>query len=516
MRNTCNRIEDLLINAASRFRDKIAIISLSENCEISFHTWLSDAYAFAGWLNSNFGDSPECVILQASNSYSFICAMFGGFIAGKTIVPISPKTDSRTLSFILNDCRPVLGLIDENVGKDLYIEKGCDVFELHQVMDDLKSLNHAKQYLSQNTKSISNLNDIALIIYTSGSTDLPKGVVCPHRQVLFATNAINSILCNSQEDVILCGLPFSFDYGLYQIFLMVHGCATLVVAEDFSVPMAIPYWIEKFKVTGFPGVPSLFQMLIESRLLERGRLDHLRYSTSTGDVFPVESILTLRGSLPSTTIFPMYGLTECKRVSILPPCDFEGHEASVGKALPGTKVFVVSEDGKKLPANEVGELVVQGPHVMQGYLNNPKVNSVRFDLNSCTNETWLHTGDIFRIDNEGFLFFEGRKQGFLKLRDQRISPIAIEKILSGIADVQQVAVVGVKDSLGRDSVFVFVRPEKGKNVTSQMISSKTRDLLPVPLSPHQVNIFKGTFPVTQNGKIDRNTLSELACRILKQ
>ncbi len=518
MRNT-ERIEDLLINASARYGEKPGLISVSDDRCVSFAMWLADSMLFARWLLMRTGDRPGCVSLQAKNSYSYACALFGGFIAGKTMVPLGLKMDSQSLSFVLKDCHPLLGLVDDDLinenSSTPYVEAGCDAVALQYIQEEIKGLSSTSEQTPLLNDSAKASEDIALIIYTSGSTSEPRGVICPHRQILFAVNAINSILGNAPEDVLLCGLPFSFDYGLYQLFLALHSGATLVVSPDFSMPMAIPYWMGKYGVTALPGVPSLFNMLVESNLLSRSRFDQLRYVCSTGDVFSLETILTLKRYLPSCSVFPMYGLTECKRVSILLPHNFIGHEESVGKPLPGTMVTVVDDKGKRLPVNEVGELVVRGPHVMRGYLNNPAATSNRFKYDSETRDTWLFTGDYFRITFDEFLYFEGRGQSFLKVRDQRVSPITLERSLSTLPGIQQVVIVGVKDSLGGDALFAFVRPKHGRQINARTVSDAARNLLPGPLPPKHVHITRDIFPVTQNGKIDRKQLSNIAYRLVE-
>lgn len=508
-----DRIEDLLFDANRRFGDKVAIKSTAEDNDVTFKDWLNDSIDFARWISTKSNHKNGPIILLSSNSYSFICALFAGFIAGRTVIPINPNIKSDLLNFIIKDSKPALALIGDYCDIELFENSKCMAFYLEEIMGKLKKTTNKKLVGKLINERQKKTTDIALIIYTSGSTELPKGVVCPHRQVLFSVNVINSILSNSPTDVILCGMPFSFDYGLYQIFLSLHSGATLVIAPDYSIPMVIPYWLEKFKVTGFPGTPSLFQMLIETRLLERNNFSHLRYITSTGDVFTTKIILELQNLFPSISIFPMYGLTECKRVSILSPADFKGHEGSVGKPLPGTRAFVVDKNNKRLKANEVGELVVEGPHVMSGYLNNTDENKIHFKSDVLSNNTLLYTGDQFKIDSEGFLYFIGRKQGVLKIRDQRVSPIALENSLNDIPYIIQSIIVSVKDSYNRDRVFVFVRPEKDGNINAQKISNISRSHLPITLSPNQVIIYNRPFPITKNGKIDRSEMKQIALRI---
>ena len=353
--------------------------------KIGRHTY-SEINSLAGkiaeWLVNSGVKAGDRVVIFGINSSRLVAAIFGVLKINGVIVPIHPDTPISRFDFVRQDCLPAAIVIDANriqihadalrhTNKPILVTSDEDV-DHNNFEFDIATWSTLTQYSEHSRLNQFRSSSLAAIIYTSGSSKDPRGVMLPHQQMIFATTAINSVIGNDSMDVILCGLPLSFDYGLYQIFLTFQAGAKLILEPDFHIPMAIPRLINQYSVTGFPGVPSIFGMLLRSRLLERSNLPSLRYITSTGDVFPTSYIEQLRKLLPQVTIFPMYGLTECKRVSIVPRDQLSGHESSVGLPLPGTNVLIIDEMGQPVPHGQVGELVVRGPHVMAGYWNNPE------------------------------------------------------------------------------------------------------------------------------------------------
>jgi len=490
--------------------------------KIGRHTY-SDVNSLAGkiaeWLVNSGVKAGDRVVICGINSSRLVTAIFGILKINGIIVPIHPDTPMFRFEFVLQDCTPAAIVIDANllqahadalrhVNKPILLtsDENANGNNAELRITTWSTLNQHSEYFKSNQYSSSSL---AAIIYTSGSSKDPRGVMLPHRQMIFATNAINSVIGNDSSDVILCGLPLSFDYGLYQIFLTFQAGATLILVPDFHVPMAIPRLINKYGVTGFPGVPSIFGMLLRSRMLERSSLPSLRYLTSTGDVLPISYIEQLRKLLPNVAIFPMYGLTECKRVSIMPRNRLIGHEASVGLPLPGTSVLIIDELGRPVPSGEVGELVVRGPHIMAGYWNNVEETRARFRYDSSSGEVALHTGDIFHVDNDGFLYFIGRREMFIKSRGHKVSPLEIESAVYKIRGVHEAAAVGIPDLLLGEIICLFVSFTGQDSAGINTIYEYCRVNLPTASRPSFVEMMD-LLPKTTNGKIDRQRLGELA------
>jgi long-chain acyl-CoA synthetase len=507
-----NRLQSILNFATDKFGDKDAIVSIASNSCHTYKDLLSAANSAAILITLEFGCSPGFMMLSAENNYQFIVLLFAGLIANKTVVPIPTDIDNETLNFIISDCKPFLICVDDEQSYD--VKKNSQTYEF-SYMSSASLLQNLEKSNKRNCCGIGNPdfinnNAIAFVIYTSGSTGEPRGVICPHIQVLFAINSINLILETTYKDRILCGLPFSFDYGLYQIFLSIQNGSTIVVAPDFNNPLAIPGWLNKYGITGFPGVPSLFKLLVSSKLLARTTLKKLRYISSTGDVFHVETIDELQSQIPTTSIYSMYGLTECKRVSILKPEEYLHHKGSVGHPIPGTTIRIVDQLGASVKSGEVGELVVYGNHIMKGYLNNKSATLMRFKLCPIKNEMCLFSGDLFHHDEEGYLYFEGRKQGFIKARGKRISPFQIERSLRNLSGVDEAIVVGLPHKVEGETLFAFVKFERNVSFTPHVIAEFSRKKLPVPIELSHIHKLNGSFPVNNNGKIDRIILKKMA------
>ena len=219
--------------------------------------------------------------------------------------------------------------------------------------------------------------DLACLIYTSGSTGEPKGVMSDHSNVVFAARSIISYLRNVPEDIVINLLPLSFDYGLYQLLMTFAFGGTLVLEKSFAFPAAILKRIEAERVTGFPGVPTIYSMLLQMDLAQFD-LSSLRYLTNTAADLPESHIRRIRDSFPYVTLYSMYGLTETKRTLYLPPEELDRRPGSVGIPIPGTDAWVEDEIGRRLGPGEIGELVVRGRHVMRGYWEAPEATARRF------------------------------------------------------------------------------------------------------------------------------------------
>jgi acyl-coenzyme A synthetase/AMP-(fatty) acid ligase len=255
-------------------------------------------------------------------------------------------------------------------------------------------------------------------------------------------------------------------------------------------------------VTVLPGVPTLFAALLKMLARSPHPLPRLRALTNTGDRLPRAHIEQLRARLPTASVFPMFGLTECKRVSIMLPEELDAHPDSVGRALAGTEVRIVDDAGQTLPPGETGELVVRGRHVALGYWRAEAESQLRFRrANGQARELW--SGDYCRMDAEGFLYFHGRRDALLKHRGFRISPLEIEEAACQIAGVSEAGVVQ-SDADGALHLFVCLH-EPG--LTTHAIVADLRGRLEPVKIPDHVHVVNA-LPKTANRKTDRNQLKQ--------
>jgi long-chain acyl-CoA synthetase len=351
--------------------------------------------------------------------------------------------------------------------------------------------------------------DLASIIYTSGSMGIPKGVVSAHRNIVFLAESISTYLEMTADDIVLSALPLAFGYGLYQLIVCMRVGATLVMEKNFLYPFKIVQTMSRERVTGFPGVPTMFTMLLGLKDLEAHDLSTLRFMTNAGAALSVKHLLALHTALPHVALYSMYGQTECQRVSYLPPEEVDRRPDSVGIPIPGTEVYIVNEDGKEVPPGEVGELVVRGSHVMRGYWERPRESAERFRPGALPGETVLFTGDLFRLDADGFLYFISRKDDIIKSRGEKVSPREIENVVYSLDGVREVAAVGVSDNALGEAIKVCVSFVEGGTLTERDIRAHCARHLEDHMVPKYVEIWPD-LPKGATGKIDKRELKACA------
>jgi long-chain acyl-CoA synthetase len=349
--------------------------------------------------------------------------------------------------------------------------------------------------------------DLATLIYTSGSTGEPKGVMSTHHNVVSAARSIIQYLENTPEDILIDVLPLSFDYGLYQVIMAFMFGGTVVLEKSLLYPVTILKAIERERVTGFPVVPTLAAMLLKMGNLSLYDLGSMRYMTNTAAALPVEHIRRLRALFPRVKLYSMYGLTECKRVSYLPPEELDRRPASVGKAIPNCEVFIVDEEGRRAAPGQAGELVIRGPNVMQGYWNAPELTARTFRPGRYPDDRLLYSGDLFKMDADGFLYFLGRKDDMIKTKGERVSPREIENALCGMEGIAEAAVIGVPDEIFGEAVEAFVALKPGIQVREKSVLKQCAEQLESFLVPRRVKILS-ELPKSPNGKVDKKALRE--------
>jgi acyl-CoA synthetase (AMP-forming)/AMP-acid ligase II len=324
-----------------------------------------------------------------------------------------------------------------------------------------------------------------------------------HSNVVFAASSIIEYLHNVESDIVIGMLPLSFDYGLYQLLMVFKFGGTLVLERSFTYPAAILKRIQDERVTGFPGVPTIYAMLLQMDLSEFD-LSSLRYLSNTAAALPPSHIQQLREKFPWVTVYSMYGLTETKRTLYLPPEELDRRADSVGIPIPGTECWVVDEQGNRLPPGEVGELVVRGRHVMRGYWEDPVLTAQRYRPGELPGERLCYTGDLFRMDQEGFFYFVGRKDDIIKTRGEKVAPKEVETVLYRLDGIIEAAVVGIPDPVLGEAVKAVVVADRTR-LTEAQILAHCRANLEDFMVPQKVEI-RDELPKTPSGKIDKKPL----------
>jgi long-chain acyl-CoA synthetase len=351
--------------------------------------------------------------------------------------------------------------------------------------------------------------DLGTIIYTSGTTGRPKGVMSAHRDMLFAATAINDYLGNTADDVLFCSLPLAHTYGLYQLFTATLIGATVVLEPGFIFPAQALATMDRERVTGLPGVPTMFAVLLRQGGLDGFDLTSLRYLTNAAAPLPPDLLAALRRAFPQVQLFSMYGQTECKRACYLPPEELDSRPDSVGIPLPGTEAYVVDDSGRRVPAGVTGELVLRGSHLMRGYWGKPEETAARLRPGPTPGELALHTGDLFRADEDGFLYFVGRSDDIIKSRGEKVSPHEIETALRRLPGVADVAAFGVPDDVLGEAIKVVVVPEPGSSPSEREVRAFCARELDDNMVPKHVE-FRDELPRTDHGKLERKKLATCA------
>ncbi len=449
-----------------------------------------------------------------------VFSIFGSTLAGGVFVPINPLLKPQQVAYILADCnvqilvttQERLALLEEILPQcrelqtvvvlgEIATQLGCmpnlNVISWQQLTCDAKT-----HILPQRIDT-----DMAAILYTSGSTGDPKGVVLSHRNMVAGAESVAEYLKNSPSDRILAVLPFSFDAGLSQLTTAFSVGAT-VVLMDYLLPRDVIRAIDCYQITGLAAVPPLWNQLVQLDWPQEAA-EQLRYITNTGGAMPLTTTKQFRKKLPNTDIYLMYGLTEAFRSTYLPPDQVDIRPDSIGKAIPNAEVLVVREDGSECAVGEPGELVHKGALVAMGYWNSRDKTAERFKPapnqtpGLILTELAVWSGDQVVRDEEGYLYFINRKDEMIKTSGYRVSPTEVESVVYETGLVDEVVALGIPHSMLGQVIVLVAKIAKEGNKES--IAKQCKKELPNFMLPKEI-VLRSTLPRNQNGKIDRKAL----------
>jgi amino acid adenylation domain-containing protein len=512
------QLELFLENSARRGANKVALICGDRR--LTFGNVEQECNRLAHALQAHGVRRGDRVAIYLDNTVEAVLSIFAILKAGAVFLMINPTTKADKVVYTLNDSR-ARTLITH--GQKLASMRDCWSQTPHlqnviAVAAELASAADCPQRLADwatllerhradteaPAKQCINI-DLAALIYTSGSTGNPKGVMMTHLNMVTAATSITTYLENTEHDIIIDVLPLSFDYGLYQVPMAWKVGATLVLERSFAYPAAVLQKMVDESVTGLPVVPTILAILLQMDM-KGYDLSSLRYISNTGAALPTEHILRFRKLFPNVQVFSMYGLTECKRVSYLPPDQIDIRVGSVGKAMPNTEAYVVDENDRRVGAHSVGELVVRGANVMKGYWGLREETDRVLKPGPLPNEVVLHTGDLFKMDEEGYLYFIGRKDDMIKSRGEKVSPKEVENVLYKLEEVAEAAVIGVPDAILGQAIKAFVVLKDGDRLTDKQIQKHCKACLEDFMVPKIVE-FREVLPKNTAGKIDKRKLN---------
>jgi amino acid adenylation domain-containing protein len=513
-------LHDLLLHSASKLPEKIALVC--KKTRLSYGEIDAQSNALAHALERRGVARGDRVIVFADNTAETVVSFWAVLKANAVVSLINPLTKGDKLQYLLDDCRASAMITDAHLA-DVFVGVAAASKHLRAVIvsgpipaeqlaklpggigwDDALAGETERRHAPPRRRCLD--IDLASIIYTSGSTGDPKGVMLTHRNMLTAASSISTYLENVEDDVILGVLPLAFDYGLYQLIMAFRVGARLVLERSFTFPAEVLKAVVAEGVTGFPGVPTIFAILAELKSRSSFDFSKVRYVTNTAAALPVKHILVLKDIFPGAKIFSMYGLTECKRCTYLPPADIDRKPNSVGVAIPNTELWIVDEEGKKVGPDVVGQLVIRGATVMRGYWEKPDATAQKLKPGPLPDEKVLYTGDLCRLDDEGYLYFVGRMDDIIKSRGEKVAPKEVENALMNIPGVKEAAVIGVPDEILGQAVKAFVVLEQGMTFDDKALKRECQARLENFMVPKHIELVP-ELPKTTTGKIKKTGLS---------
>jgi long-chain acyl-CoA synthetase len=499
--------------SAERQPDKTALVCEGQRYSYARIDQMADE--LAALMQRRGVQRGDRVAIFMDNSVETVVGILAALKAGAVFMPINPLTKQDKLAYLLNDSRASLLLAhaalhstfshalgqNRSVHTCIVFGNACDMSSDERLLPYAFAGDAPSDLAAHNSID----QDLAAIIYTSGSTGDPKGVMLTHLNMVTATNSVSGYLGLQSDDVVLCVLPLAFDYGLYQVLMAFKLGATVVLERSFAFPVKVLEVMTRERVTVLPGVPTIFSLLMGIKTLAQHDLRALRMITNTAAALSEQHIKDLRALFPQATLFSMYGLTECKRVTYLPPEQLDIRPTSVGRGMPNEELWLVGESGQRLPNGSTGELVIRGSHVMRGYWEKPDETAKRLKPGPHPGEMVLYSGDIFRTDEEGYLYFVARKDDVIKSRGEKVSPREVENVLHGMEGVHEVAVVGVPDPVLGQAVKAFVALRPGFSYSERDVIKYCQSRLESFMAPKYVS-FVDALPKTDTGKIKKTGL----------
>ena len=513
-------VHHLLADSAVRIPDKEALVHGDRR--LSYAEVLRLTQRLAGGFRAAGLERGDRVGVCLEKSVEQTVAIMAALWAGGVFVPINHLLFPQQIGHIVRDCEPRVLVTTEghlvrlreelsqgsSVQAVVVVDGAEDsgrhprVYSLSDILDSETGDGSVEQCISK---------DLAAILYTSGSTGRPKGVVLSHANLIAGSRIVSTYLGITERERILSIVPFSFDYGLNQLLTGFEHGATVVLL-NFHFPDEVVRALLDEQITGLAGVPSFWCLLAQPRSsIHRHEFPHLRYITNTGGVVPATVVQALQKALPATSIVLMYGLTEAFRSTYLPPEELNRRRGSMGRAIPDTEIFVVNDEGKKCGPNEVGELVHRGPTVSLGYWGNPEATAKVLRPNPfqppqiADTERVCYSGDLVRMDEQGFLYFCGRRDATIKSAGFRISPNEVEEVALSTGRVLEAAAIGVPDEVLGHSITLFVVPQDGETIETVGLIDYYAERVPRYMIPKKIE-FASEHPKTAHGKIDYPTL----------
>ncbi|MEV0074407.1 MULTISPECIES: acyl-CoA ligase (AMP-forming), exosortase A system-associated [unclassified Amycolatopsis] len=515
------RLPDLVARSAQRAPGAPALTARTTT--ISYADLSERTERAAAGLRDLGFDDGERVAVFLDKRIETVVALFACSRAGGVFIPVNPVLRGRQVRHILDDCAARVVVTSTDRLRALRDElAACKSLAHVLVLGDSPGEDKEAPYRIHAWSEVAERatqevcppaggvdTDMAAILYTSGSTGAPKGVVLSHRNLLVGAESVSTYLNNTADDRILAVLPLSFDAGLSQLTTGFYVGANVVLA-DYLLPGDVVRLCAEHRISGMVGVPPLWIQLA-AQTWPSEAVDGMRYFANTGGRLPRVTLQRLRAIFPAAAPYLMYGLTEAFRSTYLDPREVDRRPDSIGKAIPNAEILVVREDGGLCGPGEPGELVHRGPLVTLGYWNDAQRTAERFrpppnrPVELCTPELAVWSGDVVVRDEEGFLYFVGRRDDMIKTSGYRVSPQEIEEVAYETGLVHDAVAIGIEDEALGHRVVLVVTPRDPAGFDPAAVTARLRQELPGYMVPAEVMV-RSALPQSPNGKFDRAVL----------
>lgn len=466
---------------------------LESDTVITYDSLYNSVNNIASTLFERYGSGKK-MLLASENNYFFILSYLSIIKSGNIAVLVETRIGEKDLNQVINNCSLTAYFVQEKL-IDFFKDTSVDMY----TESDLRLLCKEKIEYS----GLNQLEDVAVIIFTSGSTGTKKGVMLTHKNLIANTESILGYLNLRKSDRICVTLPFFYCYGASLLHTHIRAGGSIVLNNKIFLGSVIKD-INRYQCTGFSGVPSTFQILINKTNFLSEDLPTLRYFTQAGGQLPNKYIKMIVDAFPQKEFFVMYGATEATaRLSYLPPHLVEEKMGSIGKGIPGVTLEVLDPNGLPIKPGEIGEIAAMGDNVMKGYYNDPEGTAV------AVRGGRYYTGDLATVDEDGYIYVVGRSKNIIKSGGYRISPNEIEDLILSLEEVSGCVVVGVPDDVMGEAVIAVVQSVGAER---EDISANIMSLCNTTLPSYKVPMgieFIDEYPLNSSNKVDRSRLKAM-------
>lgn len=493
----------------SKKLDKVAFIEGKQ--ETSYIDFYNKIVKLTSFIKENYPNEDNYFLLCSDNSIYFAVCYFAIIASGNTVIPIHPQTSMSLIDYILTSFKMetifVQGKYSKKFESFKFIKQLVSDSNLIQIIENFSVVNTPDLNPIQYNLNSELYNKVAVIIFTSGSTGTPKGVMLSHKNLISNTSSIIEYLKITQSDIMMEVLPYSYCYGASWLHTVSKMGGTHIINNKFMLINRVLKEINDYTCTGFAGVPSHFQMLLRNSKIKEFNFPSLRFVAQAGGKLANVFIEELIETLPNSEIFIMYGQTEATaRLSYLPPKFLSSKLGSIGKGIPNVTLEVLTKEGKKVKEGEIGSVVATGDNVMVGYWNDPEETSKTIRNNK------LWTGDLAKVDKDGFIYIVDREKHFIKSGGHRISPKEIEDHIVKLQYVIECAVIGVTDDFLGEAPKAYVvlkqyNPEEFERYKEEIIEHCKKSLATFKI-PKFIEFIKN-LPKNTSNKVLVNELKKL-------